>query len=87
LKSVGFTPLAFGCCKAYGQAMRILFDPIDFSVIVKGCAPPPKPWRWEIYRAGGKSPVECSSVIYETVEAADRAGKAALKQLLTEFPD
>jgi len=28
-----------------------------------------------------------SSVLYETVSAANRAGKEALKQLLTEFPD
>jgi hypothetical protein len=69
------------------QAMRILFDPTDFSVVVKSRGPPPKPWRWEIYRAGRKSPIECSSVLYETVEAANRAGKAALKQLLSEFPD
>src|SRR5262249_36564608 len=67
-------------------AMSILFDQTDFSVVVKNRAPPPKPWRWEIYRAGRKSPIECSSVLYETVEAANRAGKEALKQLLTEFP-
>jgi hypothetical protein len=67
--------------------MSIPFDQTDFSVVVKIRAPPPKPWRWEIYRAGRKSPIECSSVLYETVEAANRAGKEALKQLLTEFPD
>jgi hypothetical protein len=68
------------------QTMSNLFDRSDFSVIVKNRAPPPKPWRWEIYRAGRKSPIECSSVYFETVEAANRAGKEALKQLLTEFP-
>ena len=67
--------------------MNLLFDQSDFSVVVKHRAPPPKPWRWEIYRAGRTSPIECSSVLYETVEAANRAGKAALKQFLTEFPD
>jgi hypothetical protein len=56
--------------------MTSLFDQKDFSVVVKHRASPPKPWRWE-----------CSSVRYETVEAANRAGKEALKQLLTEFPD
>jgi len=66
--------------------MGILFDQTDFSVVVKNRAPPPKPWRWEIYRAGRKSPIECSSVLYETVEAANRAGTEALKQILTEFP-
>jgi hypothetical protein len=69
------------------SVMSILFDHADFSVAVKNRAPPPKPWRWEIYRAGRKSPIECSSAFYETVEAANLAGKEALKQLLTEFPD
>ena len=50
-------------------AMSICFDQTDFSVVVKNRASPSKPWRWEIYRAGRKSPVECSSVLYETVEA------------------
>jgi hypothetical protein len=66
--------------------MSILFDQSDFSVVVKNRALPPKPWRWEIYQAGRKSPIECSSILYETMEAADRAGKEALKQLLTQFP-
>jgi hypothetical protein len=66
--------------------MSILFDPTDFSVVVKTRAPPPKPWRWEIYRAGRKSPIKCSSIVYKTVEAANQAGKQALKQLLTKFP-
>jgi len=69
------------------QNMSSLFDQKDFSVVVKRRASPPKPWRWEIYRAGRTSAIECSSVRYETVEAANRAGKEALKQLLTEFPD
>ena len=66
--------------------MGSLFDQTDFSVVVKHRAAPPKPWRWEIYRAGRKSPIECSSIFYETVEAANRAGKEVLKELLTEFP-
>jgi hypothetical protein len=66
--------------------MSILFDQTDFSVVVKNRAPLPKPWRWEIYRAGRKSPIECSSVFYETMVAAQRAGNDALKRLLTEFP-
>jgi len=69
------------------QTMSSLFDQTDFSVVVKHRASPPKPWRWEIYRAGRTSPIECSSVRYETVEAANKAGKEALKQFLTEFPD
>jgi hypothetical protein len=68
------------------RAMRSLFDHTDFSVVVKNRAPPPKSWRWEIYRAGRNSPIECSSVFYETMVAASRAGKEALKEFLTEFP-
>jgi hypothetical protein len=59
----------------------------DFSVVVKNRAPLPKPWRWEIYRAGRKSPVEQSAILYESMTEANRAGQAALKLLLTEFPD
>ena len=69
------------------QAMSILFDPTNFSVVVKNRVSAPKPWRWEIYRAGRKGPIDRSSVFYENAEAANRAGKAALKELLTEFPD
>ena len=66
------------------QAMG--FDHTDFSVVVKKRASPPKPWRWEIYRAGRNNPIKSSPVLFETVEAANRAGKEALKRLLTEFP-
>src|SRR5262249_21340201 len=59
------------------------FDQTDFSVVVKHRAALPKQWRWEIYRAGRRSPIERSSVRYETVSAAKRAGREALKHLLT----
>src|ERR1700684_3895544 len=62
---------------AYSKPMSIPFDQTDFSVVVKNRAPPPRPWRWEIYRAGRNSPIECAPVFYETVEAATRAGKKA----------
>jgi hypothetical protein len=68
------------------QVMSNLFDQTDFSVVVKNRASLPKPWRWEIYRAGRNSPIECSTVLFETVAATNRAGKEALKELLTEFP-
>jgi hypothetical protein len=57
----------------------------DYSVVVKHRAPPPKPWRWEIYRAGRTSPMEQSSVYFETMTTAGRAGKEALKQLLDKL--
>ena len=67
--------------------MSLLFDQTDFSVVVKNRAPPPKAWRWEIYRAGRASPIETSSVYFETMTAANKAGKEALRSLLSEFPD
>jgi hypothetical protein len=62
-------------------------DHADFSVVVKNRASPPKPWRWEIYRSGRKSPIKQSDIFFDSVTAANRAGKLALKQLLSEYPD
>ena len=62
-----------------------MIDHEDFSVVVKNRAHPPKPWRWEIYRAGRTSPIEHSQVYFESMSEANRAGKAALKQMLSEF--
>jgi hypothetical protein len=61
-----------------------MFDNTDFSVVVKHHALPPKPWRWEIYRAGRASPIERSGAFFETITEASRAGKAALGLLLSE---
>jgi hypothetical protein len=58
-------------------------DPEDFSVVVKRRAPDPKPWRWEIYRAGRTSPIESSKGSYASMSLALRDGKAALRLLMT----
>ena len=63
-----------------------MIDHEDFSVVVKNRAPPPKPWQWEIYRAGRNSPIERSKVFFETAAAANRAGKVALQLLLSKSP-
>jgi hypothetical protein len=57
-------------------------DQTDYSFVVKRRALPPKPWRWEIYRAGRGSAIEQSATFFPTMTAASRAGKEALKQLL-----
>ena len=64
-----------------------MIDHADFSVVVKNRAPPPKPWRWEIYRAGRTSPIKHSEAFFETMAEAKRAGKVALGLLLSEYPD
>jgi hypothetical protein len=53
--------------------MSILFDQSDFSVVVKNRAPPPET-------------VEMGDISGWAKEPAGRAGKEALKQLLTQFP-
>ena len=63
-----------------------MIEHADFSVVVKNRAPPPKPWRWEIYRAGRTSPIERSKAFFETMTEAKRAGKVALGLLLSEYP-
>jgi hypothetical protein len=64
-----------------------MIDHPDFSVVVKRRAPPPKSWRWEIYRAGRNSAIECSKIFFETMTEASRAGKAALDLMLSEHFD
>jgi hypothetical protein len=59
----------------------------DFSVVVQRWAPPPKPWRWAIYRQGRKSPIEFSKVFFETIAEASREGERALASLLSEYSD
>ena len=75
--SMGFAPDL-----AYQGGM---IEHADFSVVVKNRARPPKPWRWEIYRAGRTSPIDHSEVYFESMTEANRAGKAALKQMLSEY--
>jgi hypothetical protein len=57
----------------------------DYSVVVKNRAPPPKVWRWEIYRVGNDNPIKQSSIYFDTTAAARRAGKDALKELLNKL--
>ena len=65
--------------------MTMPIDRTDYSVVVKHRAPPPNSWRWEINRAGKRNPVEQSSVYFQTMAAASRAGREALKQLLDKL--
>jgi hypothetical protein len=67
------------------RGMTMPIDRSDYSVVVKHRAPPPKSWRWEIYRAGRTSSIKQSSVYFQTMAAASRAGKEALKQLLDKL--
>jgi hypothetical protein len=59
----------------------------DFSMVVLNCAPPPKPWRWEIYRAGRTSAIQRSKIFFKSEIEANRAGNAALVSLLSEHAD
>lgn len=56
-------------------------------MVVQCKALPPKPWRWEIYRVGRKSPIEFSEVFFGTIAEANRAGRKALASLLSEHSD
>lgn len=61
------------------------FNPADYSIVVKLRGTPPKPWRWEIYRAGRRGgPIKSSAVLFETMTEATREGKKALAQLLAK---
>ena len=64
---------------------KLLYERADYSVVVKNRAPPPKAWRWEIYRAGNANPIKQSSIYFDSTAAARRAGKDALKELLNKL--
>jgi hypothetical protein len=65
--------------------IKLRIDNTDYSIVVKNRAPPPNSWRWEIYRAGRSRPVGQSRIFFRTVAAANKAGKAALNQLLAKL--
>jgi hypothetical protein len=78
--------LAF--CGAWAHMCAIMlkdFDPTDYSVVVKSRAPLPKPWRWEIYCAGKRQPIQRSDVFFESREKASATGKEALAKLLEKL--
>jgi hypothetical protein len=64
---------------------KLHYERNDYSVVVKHRGVPSKPWRWEIYRAGNASPIKLSPAYFDTLVAARRAGKDALKQLLDKL--
>ena len=67
------------------RVMKGGLDRTDYSVVVKNRARMPKPWRWEIYRAGRVSPVAHSEGYFESRRTADLEGKQALEQLLKKL--
>lgn len=62
-----------------------MIDHLDYSVVVKSRAKPPRQWKWEIYRAGRLSPIQQSADCFDSMTEAGRAGKAALKLLLSSY--
>jgi hypothetical protein len=64
---------------------KVCFDDTDYSVVVKNRRSPPNRWRWEIYRAGKSNPMGQSTIFFCTVAAANKEGKAALKELLAKL--
>jgi hypothetical protein len=61
------------------------FDLDDYSVVVKHRAAPPKPWRWEIYCAGKRKPIERSDIFFPSRENASLAGRQAFTQLMARL--
>ncbi|HEY6024314.1 MAG TPA: hypothetical protein VIV34_09075 [Pseudolabrys sp.] len=65
--------------------MKSGLERADYSVVVKNRARMPKPWRWEIYRAGRISPIAHSDDYFESRSTANLEGKAALEQMLKKL--
>jgi hypothetical protein len=58
------------------------FELADYSVVVKRHVQLAGRWRWEIHRAGRKTPINRSADQFATIGAANRAGREALQALL-----
>jgi hypothetical protein len=71
--------------RAHMLAMLKDFDPSDYSIVVKSRGPLPKPWRWEIYCAGKRQPIQRSDVLFESRQQASAVGKEALARLLEKL--
>ena len=71
-------------CSARNDVLMI--DHGDFSVVVKSGASAPKLRQWEIYRAGRNTAIDRSKAYFATAAQADKAGKVALRLLLSEYP-
>ena len=69
------------------RGAAVYHDRHRLLVVVKNRAPAPKPWQWEIYRAGRNSAIERSKAFFETATEANRAGKLALRLLFSEYPE
>ena len=70
-----YDALGIDGCPIHNSPMdRMYYKRADYSVVVKNRAPPPKPWRWEIYRAGNANPIKHSATYFDTTAAA-RGGK------------
>jgi hypothetical protein len=57
----------------------------DYSVVVKSHARVIGRWRWEIYRAGRKTPISRSAYDFSTIGKANREGRDALSVLLKQL--
>jgi len=55
--------------------MSEVFDPTDYSFVVKRRGTLQKPWRWEIYCAGKSAPLERSPVFFESMAETAKEGK------------
>jgi len=67
------------------RAMKSGLERADYSVVVKNRARMPKPWRWEIYRAGRQSPIAHSEQLFGSRSTASAEGKAALDEMLKKL--
>jgi hypothetical protein len=64
--------------------LKLRFDDSDYSVVVKP-AGPSELLEVGDHRAGRSKPVGESPISFHTMVAANKAGKAALKQLLAKL--
>src|SRR6516225_3694392 len=63
---------------------KLCYERADYSVVVKNRAPPPKAWRWEIYRAGNVNPIKQSG-LFRHYRGGQAGGQRGLEDLLNKL--
>ena len=69
---------------AMSETVDAVFDPADFSFVVKMRGGAENPWIWEVHCAGKAKPVERSPVVYQSMAEAAKEGKKALARILKQ---
>jgi hypothetical protein len=60
------------------------YERTDYSVVVKNRAPPPKAWRWKIYRAGKRQSDQAIIDLFRHYGGGQAGGKRCAQGIVEQ---